>query len=306
MLDEYVRYMRSVRGLSERTIESYRADVSGYLCFLESRGLLIDEADSKTGRAYVAELSRSRKNAASVNRKISALRSFYRYLLHNQLCIVNPFDSVSSLKRGRPLPEVFFPNELSQLLEDEPRGFSGFRDRLILEMLYSTGCRASELVGMNLGDIDRRERTILVRGKGDKERFVFVGSRAFDALMDYLPYRKAKADPVDLDSQQALILNARGKRLTRRGLAVIVEKWVNRQGIQKQVSPHTFRHSFATHVLDGGASIKAVQDLLGHASLSTTQMYTHLGIERLRSIYAAAHPHAGGTSGHGPRKEQKK
>ena len=293
VLEEYVKYMRSVKGLSERSIDSYRSDIGSYLAFLEARGIEAVKAGTKTARSFVAFLTRSRKQPSSINRVISALRGFYRYLLNEELCSADPFDAVMTIKKQRKLPEVLFEEELEELLKNEDLGFVPLRDRLIVEMLYSTGCRVSELIGVDLGDLDLKERTLLVRGKGSKERIVFLGQPSLKVLKAYLPYRGARVYRGDLDSEKALFLNMKGRRLTRRGVAEIVKKWALDRGVQKPVTPHTFRHSFATHVMDRGADIRVVQELLGHAKLSTTQVYTHLGIERLRNIYTGAHPHAG-------------
>ena len=287
MLDEFVDYLRSVRGLSDNTIRSYERDVAAYLEFLDDRDLSFDSASRDESRAYIAELSRSGHKASSINRSISALRSFYRCARISTDGTADPFDSVTLLKGASSLPEVLNHREIESILSEiggESENFASIRDRALFELLYSTGCRVSEVTGINVVDVDHRRGTVLVHGKGSKDRLVFLGEASHSALYDYLPYREAKSAA----TEQALFLNQRGHRLTRGGITHIIRQ---RLKLQKHISPHTFRHSFATHVLDGGADIRTVQEMLGHASLSTTQVYTHLGIERLKTVYREAHPH---------------
>ena len=286
MLEEFVHYLRSVRGMSDNTVESYARDVSRYLQFLGSHASAI-EAGHSDARAYVAELTREGRKAATINRAISALRCFYRFRRITQKSDADPFGSVHSLKRGGSLPDVLFESEVESILDsfsDGTEGFAATRDRALLELLYSTGCRVSEIVGIDFADLDIKRKTALVHGKGGKDRLAFLGEPAVGALIDYLPHRSVRRA-----KDQALFLNARGQRLTRAGVAYVVGG--RTRGTNKNVTPHTFRHSFATHVLNGGADIRLVQEMLGHVSISTTQIYTHLGIERLKRVYRKAHPH---------------
>ncbi|MFW5684246.1 MAG: tyrosine-type recombinase/integrase, partial [Spirochaetota bacterium] len=210
-----------------------------------------------------------------------------------------PLEGVRGLRKQRHLPTFLFEAEMGRLLTLEGDDFTTLRDRLILELLYSTGCRISELVMINLDDIDFKRGRILVHGKGRKDRIVFLGKTAREVLADYLPYRSERLARLGRRDEKALVMNANGQRITQRGVAGIIQKRVLEKGIAKRVSPHTFRHSFATHILDHGADIRVVQELLGHSSLSTTQVYTHLGLGALKRIYEQAHPHAeraGGTA----------
>lgn len=274
--------------MSDHTVESYTRDVGRYFKFLGSRTSLI-EAGPDDARAYVAELTREGRKAATMNRAISAIRCFYRFQRITQRIDADPFESVHSLKRSGYLPDVLFESEVESMLHpfsDETEGFAATRDRALLELLYSTGCRVSEVVGLDVADLDLKRKTVLVHGKGGKDRLAFLGEPAVGALVDYLPHRGVRRAK---DDAQALFLNARGQRLTRGGVAYVVGG--RARGTNKHVTPHTFRHSFATHVLNGGADIRLVQEMLGHVSISTTQIYTHLGIERLKKVYRDAHPH---------------
>lgn len=292
-VDGYLQYLAEVRNLSAATVRSYRNDILHYLTYLERENMSLQEADIKTARGFISDLGFEGLSPRSVNRARSALRGLYRFLITSGEAESNPFESVRSLKTAKPLPAVLFEAEIGQILSmpgDDPKGI---RDRCILELLYSTGCRISEITGMNIRDISMKDKTVRVTGKGRKQRFVFLGGSAFMALQAYLQVRSAMVKRDQEDSLRALLLNGRGERLTPRGIAWIIAAYAERLESAKKIGPHTFRHSFATHLLDRGADIRIVQELLGHASLSTTQVYTHLGIDRLKRVYSRAHPHAG-------------
>ncbi len=295
VLEDFLSYLRSVRSLSEKSITAYERDLRRFFAFLEPRGVGVEDVGLKTARSYLADLSRSGMKETSINRALSAIRGFYRYGCRYAGLNANPFESVRSLKKRRELPEILYQNEVSSLLEsiasDTEEGFAKARDLCLFELLYSTGCRVSEVVGMNVMDVDISNRTAMVRGKGSKDRIVFIGSKAASALIDYLPYRSQVQSKKDPDAAAALFLNETGRRITRQGVAYLIEKRKTDASMSKKVSAHTFRHSFATHLLDNGADIRMVQEMLGHAGLSTTQIYTHLGIERLKRVYRDAHPH---------------
>lgn len=289
-VDAYISYLAHVRSLSPKTVEAYRRDLEAYRVWLDARGSLPEEADLQTVRRYLGHLARKYAAVASVNRQLSAIKGFYRYLEKTGAIESSPAESVRGLKRGRQLPEFLFEDEVSSILEIEESDFAGARDRLIFEALYSTGCRIAELVQMDVGDVDRRRGAAVVRGKGSRDRYVFFGRKAIEALSAYLPFRDALLARHGVE-EHALFVNRRCGRLTPRGVAHIIETRLRQKGVLKRVTPHTFRHSFATHLLDNGADIRVVQELLGHATVSTTQVYTHLGLGRLKSIYAQAHPH---------------
>lgn len=309
VIDAYIRYLQRVRELSPNTVEGYRHDLSAFSAFLSEADTKAPELTPRQARQYIASLSRKRRAAASVNRALSVLKGYYGFLLKQEMADSNPFAAISSLKKGGALPEVLFETEVEKLLavsagaaaqggskadgtQSADSRFMAVRDRLVLELLYSTGCRVSELVGIDITDISAKSGSILVRGKGSKERIVFAGEGARAALAEYLPYRNARIKAAGASSTKALCINNRGGRITRRSVGAIVRKYSSALGLPKNVSPHTFRHSFATHLLDRGADLRAVQEMLGHANLSTTQVYTHLGFDRLKAAYSKAHPHA--------------
>lgn len=313
MLEKYLQYLGHVRRLSANTLRSYHRDLELYLTFLENQGRQPESIDPGTARAFVGFLSRRGLSSRSINRVLSAVRGYYRFCDRVGGTAGNPFSSIKSLRIEGKLPTFLFEEDIEQLFEGEPQDFWQLRDLLILELLYSTGCRVSELANIDLTDLDLKEAALRVLGKGGKERLVFIGGKALQRLREYLSRRKlqrlAKAD-----GQKALLINQRGTRLSVRGIQLIVDRMISGSGVDKPASPHTFRHSFATHILKGGADIRIVQELLGHASLSTTQIYTHLDMERLRRVYRSAHPHARakGTLGpcpaepHGPASKQVK
>jgi integrase/recombinase XerC/integrase/recombinase XerD len=292
MLERYLDYLTSVRGLSGRTVEAYEADIRAYQRFLADRGVDLTDARYPDARGFVARRSRSGASPRSTNRAIAAVRGYYRFLEDQGIVDANPFEQVTTLRTGRTLPEVLFEHEMTAFIPNAAADFGTCRDRAVFEVMYSTGCRVSELVAMNIGDVDFNRRTVLIRGKGGKQRLGFLGNPACRAIADYLPLRVSRIDRNDPDAPAALILNARGRRITRQGISHLVNKRIADGAVGKRVSPHTLRHSCATHVLDHGADIRIVQELLGHANLSTTQVYTHVGVERLKRMYRKYHPHA--------------
>ncbi|MDC7228564.1 MAG: tyrosine recombinase [Spirochaetales bacterium] len=291
--EDYLRYIRDIKNYSEQTLRAYADDLKKFEVYLADQQLDYLSLDSVCARRFIAGLSRKGLAKSSVNRILSAMNSYYSWLQANAFVESNPFDNIRSLKQNRDLPDYMFENEIDLLLSLTGSGFAGIRDRFILELLYSTGCRVSEASSINISDIDFREQSIRVTGKGGKERIVYLGVSAIECLNEYLPLKNIRTDKDDADAANALLINQRGRRITQRGIAMIIEKYVRKSGIAKKISPHTFRHSFATHLIDNGADIRIVQEMLGHESLSTTQIYTHMGIEKLRDVYSSAHPHAG-------------
>lgn len=291
-VDNYLDYLRSVRGLSAATVRAYRSDLEAFCSWLTSGEVGPLEAGPAEIRRYVAHLSRRGVATSSVNRILSALKGFYRFLVRTEAIERSPAEGVRGLRSGRRLPAFLFEEEMSRVVELPVTDFTSGRDRLILELLYSTGCRISELVAIDLEAIDFKQSRIVVQGKGRKDRNVFFGDSAREALEWYLPYRSARLRDRGIRREKALIINAYGRRITQRGVAGIVEQRVLESGVAKHVSPHAFRHSFATHILDRGADIRVVQELLGHSSLSTTQIYTHVGLGALKRVYQQSHPHA--------------
>jgi site-specific recombinase XerD len=281
VLNEYLSYLRSVRNLSSNTILSYSKDMEIFSRFLTERGYREEELDVKRVREFVSALSRRELSAKSINRAISCVRGYYRFKQRYGYASENPFQALRSLKMEKWLPSFLVEEEVHKLLDFPVRNFFDLRDKLIFEFLYSTGCRIGEMVTLNVGDLNLKDGLVKVVGKGRKERIVYIGRYSHALFLEYLTQRKTH-----------LTARPAAAGLTARGVRVILGRALNRLGFTKRVTPHTFRHTFATHILNRGADIRVVQELLGHASLSTTQVYTHLGVERLKSIYAHAHPHA--------------
>lgn len=291
-IEEYLEYLRAVRNYSNETVRAYRDDLEKFSTYILKEELDYLNLDNSCGRRFISELSENGLSTASLNRIMSTMKGYYRFLILEKVTDGNPFENVRSLKKSRDLPDYMFEKEIELILGLTGMGFIGIRDKFILELLYSTGCRVSEAASISVSDVDFKDCSIRVVGKGGKERIVYLGSSAMESLGEYMPLRNIRADKEDTDALNALIINHRGRRITQRGIALIVEKYVRKSGITKKISPHSFRHSFATHLIDHGADIRIVQEMLGHESLSTTQIYTHMGIDKLRDVYRRAHPHA--------------
>lgn len=291
-IDAFVRWLRVEKGYSDNTVESYGRDLAEFA--EQARVDEPDRIDTPMVRSFVYLLS-GRNKSTSVARKLSALRTFFRFLLREGRITSNPVLSISMPKHDRYMPAFLTVDEVFALLET-PGGTDTFalRDRAILEMLYSTGVRVAELVGLDLGRLDLVEETVRVIGKGNKERLVPVGSPAVEAIRAYLPQRQLlsgnRGRRGRVEEKAALFLNSRGQRLTVRSVERLVGDYALRAGIINRVTPHALRHSFATHLLEMGADLRVVQELLGHASLSTTQRYTHLNMDHLARVYDQAHP----------------
>jgi integrase/recombinase XerC/integrase/recombinase XerD len=287
----YLEYIASARTLSPRTLEGYGRELSRFADFIEREGLAWRCLRAQEVRLFLGDLLREGLAESSVNRALSAVKGFYAYCRRFELVESEPFSSVRGMKKRRRLPEVLSQDEVEKLLALPGEDFFGLRDRALMELLYSSGCRVAEAAGLNAADY-RGGESLRVMGKGARERYLFLGQAARAALNAYLPLREARLRRQGRAEERALLVNAAGGRLSQRGIAYLLEGYVQRSGVQKGVSPHTFRHSFATHLLDRGADIRVVQELLGHSQVSTTQIYTHVGIERLKEVYAKAHPHA--------------
>lgn len=291
-INAFSGYLETERNVSPHTLAAYNSDLAQWLAFVSSEkgdAVTAGEIDHLLLRRYLAGLSKTTKKS-SIGRKLAAIRSFFRFLLRRGVITKNPAELIATPKKEQRLPFHLDIDQATSLMEapDEEQQHAR-RDRAILELLYSSGLRVSELTGLNIGEIDLTAGMVRVMGKGGKERIVPVGRRALEALSAYLEERS------DVQNGAALFLNTRGQRINRRSVARIVDAHVLRIAAFKRISPHTLRHTFATHLLEGGADLRAIQELLGHASLSTTQKYTHVGIDRLMEVYDKAHPkaHAG-------------
>ncbi|HEX7785320.1 MAG TPA: tyrosine recombinase XerC [Methylomirabilota bacterium] len=282
----FLEYLGVERGASPHTLRSYATDLAEFTGFLAAERIEgLAAADARAVRAFLAELHRRRLSKATIARKLAAIRSCFRFLARRGVLEVNPARQVRSPRLGRRLPSVLPKDEATQLLDAAPEPtVAGARDRALLELLYASGLRVAEGCGLDVDDVDLARRTVRVLGKGDKERVVPVGDTALEALDAYLELRGRERGP--------LFLNARGGRLTPRSAHRIVGRRARRAGIGQRVTPHTLRHSFATHMLGEGADLRLIQELLGHRRLSTTQRYTHVSPEHLMRVYDAAHPRA--------------
>jgi integrase/recombinase XerC len=288
-IDRFIRHLEYERRLSPETCKHYRRDLNALRDFCGEAGIsLWPDLDSEHFRAWSAASFRRGLSPRSIQRRLSAARSFYRYLLREKHVLQNPVQSVSAPKGAKRLPENLDADRMARLLDIPGKGPLVDRDRAILELLYSSGLRLAELTDLNLGDIDAQDATDRVTGKGNKDRIVPVGSRALQALAKWHASRPGLADP----DEQALFVSNRGTRLSRRSVQARVDHWARRQGIDAKVYPHLFRHSFATHLLESSHDLRGVQELLGHANISTTQVYTHLDFQHLAQIYDRTHPRA--------------
>lgn len=293
MVDTFVAYMRAVRHSSPATVDAYRREVER---FLRSAGTEDPSSvDAAAVRRYVASLVHDGLEPRSVNRAVSAVRAFYRFLRRYDADVPDPTAGLRGLRTDSRLPIFLFEDEAAAMMEAPAdglaaeRSLAAERDAALLEFLYATGCRVAEAAALRLDDVRIEARTARVTGKGGKQRMVYLNESAARSLRAYL--RRRFAVLPQSRSEPAVFLNRRGGALSDRGMREVVTRYRRHAG--KPVSPHTFRHSFATHLLNGGADVRTVQELLGHASLSTTQVYTHTSVDRLRDVYAGAHPHAG-------------
>jgi integrase/recombinase XerC len=282
----FLEYQGVERGASPHTLRGYTADLIEFTRFLAEEKIAgWEAADTRAVRAYLARLHKRKLAKATIARKLAAVRSCFRFLARRGVLDVNPARQVRGPRLGRRLPSFLPVDETAALLHPGPEpSVGGARDRALLELLYASGLRVAEGCGLDVDDLDEGRRTVRVLGKGSKERVVPVGETALDALAAYLALRGRRRGP--------LFLNARGGRLTPRSALRIVRARARRAGIVQRVTPHTLRHSFATHMLGAGADLRLIQELLGHSRLSTTQRYTHVSPEHLMRVYDAAHPRA--------------
>ena len=292
---DFLAYLEFERGLSRNTLDAYRTDLLQYGAFLAKRHRGATEADRGDVADFLADLATGNGqpacSPATVNRKTACLRSFYRHLRREELVDQDPTASLSPPAKSRKLPRVLTYSEVKRLLESVSGGDPiQLRDRALLEVMYGCGLRASEVVGLDVNDIDLRRSFVRPHGKGNKERIVPLGRMAAAAVKRYL--RAGRPELVGSRPVSRLIVNFRGGPLTRQGLYKVIQRHAAEVGLAGRMSPHTLRHSFATHLLSGGCDLRSVQEMLGHADVSTTQLYTHLSGERIREVYFKAHPRA--------------
>jgi integrase/recombinase XerC len=311
-IQQFIRYLSTEKNASSHTCRNYLSDLEQFQAFLRDTGaplsssgrIEIEKADRLTIRKYLSYLHRKNKKI-SIARKVSSLRSFFKFLVREKVVMFNPAKNISTPKVEKPLPSVLTVDEAFRMMEAPRTALRGgrgspekravARDRAILELLYSSGVRVGELVGLNWSQLDLDLGLARVMGKGKKERIVPVGGKALEALKAYRDERGIS------DEKTPLFMNSRGGRLTARSIARLIKKYTKYSGVFRKVSPHSLRHTFATHLLDAGADIREIQEMLGHASLSTTQRYTHLTLGKLMEVYDKAHPRS-----YGNRKGEKK
>jgi integrase/recombinase XerC len=323
IVQEFLNYLKFERRFSEHTAKCYGADLVQFGEFLTGRsedapmagegitgpdeggscatavatqtdakvGQLLLAVDPNTVRAYLAFLNEKQYSRATVARKLGTLRSFYKFLVKRNKLSSNPLMVIRTPKQEKKLPRFLEYEEIKKLLETPPMdSWLGARDRAILETLYSTGMRVSELVGLNMDDVDFLGEVVHIRGKGKKERIAPISSSALQVIQHYMEYRNKRAQSNSNFDSKVLFVNKHGKRLSTRSVRRKMDKYLKMAGLDGAISPHTLRHSFATHMLNNGADLRSVQELLGHQSLSTTQVYTHLTTGKLKEVYQGAHP----------------
>lgn len=301
-IDKFVRYLTAEKNASEHTVRNYLSDLNQFSDFIkhslpssspDSEEPRPEKIDATVIKSFLAELYRKNKKS-SIARKLASLRSFFRFLVREGIVQQNPAEIVATPRQEKHLPPFLSIDEIFALLEIPDQSTAlGKRDKAILEFLYATGVRVSELVGLSLSYLDLDLGITRVMGKGRKERIVLLGSKAITALKSWLEVRENLQGPgAAEDDRNAVFLNHRGKRLSARSVARIVDKYIVRSALLRKISPHSLRHTFATHLLDNGADLRGIQELLGHVSLSTTQKYTHLSLDHMMEVYDKAHPRA--------------
>jgi len=307
-LERFRDYLTTERNASPHTVDAYCSDIAEFAVRLRDDDAFDrwEEVDRDQARTFVMMLHDNGDSKRSIQRKLSAMRSFFRFLIREEVVSANPFTRMPGLKADRPLPEVMKISEIERLIDavgkcwndavaaersrPQDAAFAAARDSAIVEVIYSGGLRISEAMGANYGDVDWGRHILLVRGKGKKERLAPIGGPAIEALRRYLPHRRELGG--GRDAASPLFVNRFGERLTPRSFQRNLKDYLSTAGLPPDLTPHKLRHSFATHLLDAGADLRSVQELLGHKNLSTTQIYTHISAERMKDAYRKAHPRA--------------
>jgi len=290
LLSGYYNHLLIEKGASENTLEAYGRDLNRYVSYLEDKGIEdIRSATPQTVVEFLVQIRSEGLSANSMNRALAALRGFYKFLLHEKIVEESPLTNIELAKVWMRLPDTVSKEEMNLILSQPGEATAGaLRDSAMLELLYATGLRVSELIGLTMNSINWQVGFLVVMGKGGKERVVPMGKTAYDAVRRYLDEARPKL--LKVKTTDILFLNRFGRAFTRQGLWKIIIHYAQKAGLQKSVHPHTFRHSFATHLLEGGADLRAVQVMLGHSDISTTQIYTHVTRDRLKEIHKKFHP----------------
>ena len=284
-LEEYIKYLKYNKNYSDNTIDSYEEDIIEYLGYLERECLSLYDIKYSDLRFLLDYYNDKKLSSTSVRRKISSLKGFYKYLCRNNKCQDNPFSYVALPKKEKKLPQYLHPNEMLEIFDViDTSTILGLRNRLVMELLYATGIRVSELVNIQIKDIDLNNKSIMVTGKGNKMRMVFFN----DVCKKYID--KFINESSIIRKEDYLIINSNGKKITTRSIRLIINKVINETSIIKHIHPHTLRHTFATHLLNNGCDLLTVQELLGHSSISTTGIYTHVTTDHIKDVYYNTHP----------------
>ena len=285
IIDSFIKYLSAEKNFSKHTLKAYGTDIPEFLAFLQASNCLPENADKRVIRSFFEQLSSKNLSKTTLARKFAALRTFYKFLIINGKTEKNPLDYMTGPKTEKKIPEFLTLSETEKLfaLEDIK-----LRDRALIEMLYSTGVRIEELMSLNINKIDFFSNSITVRAKGNRERIVSAGDKALKAMLNYVNERKNSG--LTFHHTSPAFLNSLGNRLDQREARRIFNRLLAKAGIKKKASPHTIRHTFATHILDKGCDLKSVQEMLGHKNISTTQIYTHVTIENLKKNYKKAFP----------------
>jgi len=302
-LDKFITHLKVERNFSPHTLISYRGDLKSFINFLKRDRIdNVNKVDRLEVRKFLAHLAGRNLKKSTIARKLSSIRSFFKYLTGEKIVTQDPTIYIPTPRRTKKVPSFLDLGEVRQLLElPDSKTILGLRDRAILEILYGSGLRVSELVNLNIGDVDLLGGMIKVKGKGSKERLVPIGEIGLASIERYLSMRQSPQRPAFFKaksfhnlfySKEPLFLNFQGSRLGAQSINRLLQKYIRLASIKKGVSPHTLRHTFATHLLDAGCDLRAVQEMLGHASLSTTQIYTHVTTEKLKRVYRKYHPRA--------------
>lgn len=292
MVDTYMLHLKVERGLAQNTLDSYRRDLNKFTRYLRRNDVnTLDDVDRRTIMSFMEDLHNQHRAPATISRNLAAIRSLYSFLIVENLVNTNPATELDTPKIPKRLPNVMTVSQVATLLEQPNiRTPAGLRDKAMLELLYATGIRVSELVDLNIVDVNLEMGFLRCLGKGSKERIVPMGKTAIEAVGSYL--QKGRGKLLRNSEEQAVFLNVHGGRLTRQGFWKILKKYVRQAGFQGDITPHTLRHSFATHLLENGADLRSVQEMLGHSDISTTQIYTQVTAIHLRDVYQQSHPRA--------------
>ena len=287
-IESFLKYLTQERRYSKKTVEAYQEDLKTYYHFLDEKKISYQKITNDEIRRFLKYLNSKKYSKNTISRLLSTLRHYYNYLITQKIVFKNPFKVIRNPKKDKRMPNFLQYDELEKIINSiELTDEFNIRNRLIIELLYATGLRVSELSNLKIADFNFKTKEIRVIGKGSKERIVFFGEYANEVLLLYLKEARPK---LSKESNEYLLLNKNGTKLSTRGIELVIEKVIKELSIKHHISPHTLRHTFATDLLNNGADLKSVQELLGHSSLSTTQIYTHLTNERLRSVYLQAFP----------------